>query len=201
LYNLWYRLGAPWDIGPGQELAALLAAGRLTSADRHRARAVDLGCGTGANVALLAQVGYDVLGIDQSGVALERTRLRITNEHLGSRATTLKADLTDPGLAGRVGTFDLLVDYGALNDQTRRGRRAIAANVKAMSVPGSSYVLWAWHAPTKSLPRVSLKGPSRVAPHLEPGEEEDLFADTFAIERLAEPAPESGAACFLLVRR
>jgi SAM-dependent methyltransferase len=201
LYDLAYRLGAPWDIGPGRELLGLLEAGRLAMPDRSGTRAVDLGCGSGANVALLAHHGFRVLGIDHSVVALRKTRRRIARARLGDRAAVMKADLTDPSLARRVGTFSLIVDYGALNDQSGAGRRAVADNVKAMAHRGTQFVLWAWQAPRRSLPLLSLRGPSRLAPHLEPGEEERLFADSFAIERLAEPAPETQAACFLLTRR
>src|SRR5678815_4411817 len=96
LYDLCYRIGAPWDIGPGRELVGLLEAGTLAPPDGSATRAVDLGCGTGANVVLLAQRGFDVLGIDQSVVALRKARRRIATARLGDRARVIKADLTDP---------------------------------------------------------------------------------------------------------
>ncbi len=40
-----------------------------------------------------------------------------------------------------------------------------------------------------------------MIPVIEPGEETDLFGDTFSIERLAEPDASSHTACFLMTRR
>ncbi len=200
LYDLWYRLGAPWDIGPGRELVALLEAGRLAAPPGPPARAVDLGCGTGANVELLARHGYRVLGIDQSRVALRRAERRLARTGQGGRVSLLRADLTDPLLPERIGSFELLVDYGLLNDQTPGGRRAMAQAVTRLARPGARFLLWAWHAPPEDLPWLSLRGPSRLVPHLEPGEEVSLFGAHFAIERLAEPAPATRAACFLMTR-
>jgi SAM-dependent methyltransferase len=199
VYDLWYRLGAPWDIGPGRELEALLEGGRLPSGAGGR-RAIDLGCGTGANVELLARHGYRVLGVDGSAEALRRAARRLAAAGVQDEVLLLQADLGDPRMPERVGGFDVLVDYGALNDQTPGSRRAFAANAARLANPGARFVLWAWHAPRAELPWFSLRGPSRAVPHLEPGDEVELFGADFAIERLPEPPPASRAACFLLTR-
>jgi len=44
----------PWEIGPRAELVELVDAGRL-----RPGRAIDLGCGTGANAVFLAQRGFE----------------------------------------------------------------------------------------------------------------------------------------------
>lgn len=202
VYDLWYRLGAPWDIGPGRELLALLESGRLPAGAGER-RAIDLGCGTGANVALLARHGYRVVGVDGSTEALRRARRRLVEAgepERSGRVELVHGDLGDPGLPERLGRFDLLVDYGALNDQTPGARRAFAANAARLASPGGAFVLWAWHAPRDELPWLSLRGPSRSVPHLEPGDEAALYGAHFSIERLADPPPSSHAACFLLTR-
>lgn len=200
IYDLWYRLGAPWDIGPGRELKQLLEEGRLADGSGER-RAIDLGCGTGANVELLARHGYRAVGVDGSREALRRASRRLAAAALAERVELVQADLGDPGLPERLGAFDLLVDYGALNDQTMGSRRAFAANAARLARPGANFVLWAWHAARSELPWLSLRGPSRLAPHLEPGDEEALFGEAFTIERLADPPPAARAACFLLTRR
>ncbi len=50
---------APWEIGPREEQVGLVEDGALTPC-----RAVDLGCGTGANAIFLAQHGFEVTGVD-----------------------------------------------------------------------------------------------------------------------------------------
>ncbi len=48
---------------------------------------------------------------------------------------------------------------------------------------------------------MSLTGPSRMVPVMEPGEETDLFGDHFSIEHLAAVEPSNHTACFLMTRR
>lgn len=60
--ELIYRLGAPWEIGVREELSRLVEIDRLTPAPGERA--VDLGCGSGANTIFLAQAGWDTVGVD-----------------------------------------------------------------------------------------------------------------------------------------
>ena len=50
IYNLLYRIGAPWDGPPRPELVTLVENGVLTPARLAPGRAIDRGCGTGANV-------------------------------------------------------------------------------------------------------------------------------------------------------
>ena len=50
IYDLLYRIGAPWDGPPRPELVTLVESGVLTPARLAPGRAIDLGCGTGANV-------------------------------------------------------------------------------------------------------------------------------------------------------
>jgi hypothetical protein len=48
---------------------------------------------------------------------------------------------------------------------------------------------------------MSLTGPSRMVPVMEPGEETALFGHDFSIEQLSTPAPSTHTACFLMTRR
>jgi methylase of polypeptide subunit release factors len=50
-YEITYRyFRAPWDIGAREELVSLVESGRI-----QPGRAIDLGCGAGANAIYLAQ--------------------------------------------------------------------------------------------------------------------------------------------------
>ena len=56
-YDLMYRVWAPWDaVGVRDDLRHLLESGRVTP--QSHPRAVDLGCGTGANAVYLAEHGF-----------------------------------------------------------------------------------------------------------------------------------------------
>lgn len=75
----------PWDRGePAPQLGAWLAAGTLKPS-----RILVPGCGSGHEVALLAQAGFDVTGLDYAAEALARAR-----KVLGpARATLVQADV------------------------------------------------------------------------------------------------------------
>jgi hypothetical protein len=77
----------------------------------------------------------------------------------------------------------------------------MASAIIRLARPGSIFVLYAFYATRADLPRISLTGPSRLVPVLEPGEEVELFGDAFEIERLPEPRPEHLTAAFVMTRR
>jgi len=201
LYDLLYRIGAPWDGPPRPELVRLVEGGVLTPAQLAPGRAVDLGCGTGATAIYLAQHGFESTGIDFSAIALRTARKRASAVGMDRRARFVEGDLTAGGIPGVEGPFDFLVDYGTLDDLDPAGRRAMATLISNLARPGALFLLWCFWAPRSVLPRMSLTGPSRMIPVIEPGEETALFGDDFSIERLPSPDPSSHTACFLMTRR
>ena len=193
-YDFMYRWWAPWDgVGVRDDLV------RLVDTDPPPAggRTVDLGCGTGANVVFLAQRGYDALGLDFSEVALEKARTRASEAGVIDRCRFAWADLTadpDPEL----GTFDLVTDFGTLDDLRPDGRRAMADFIRTVTRPGGRFLLWCFYERRSELPSFSFNGPSKLFSGLEPGEEEALFAADFEIE---ERRTGAGTACFVMRRR
>jgi SAM-dependent methyltransferase len=194
-YNLMYRFGAPWEMGPREELVELVTSGRLTPEVLAPGRAVDLGCGSGANTLFLAEHGFDVTGVDFSAVALAKAR-RTADSRSVSSVTFVEGDLTAPALPGVDGPFDLLVDYGTLDDLPRARRPAMAATVHRLSRPGSVFLLWCFYDEVAWWRRRGARFPG-----LKPGEEATLFGGHFAIERHPHPPAGAGFACFLLTRR
>ncbi len=201
LYDLMYRVGAPWETGPREELVGLVASQRISAETLAPGRALDLGCGSGANALFLAEHGFSVTGVDFSAVALAKAARRMAAAGATERVTLLRADLTRVPIDGLAGPFDLLVDYGTLDDLAPPQRRSMADNVIRLARPGAAFLLWAFYRARAELPRVSLIGPSRLSGALEPGEEGELFGAAFEVERLPSPAPRSGFACFLMRRR
>jgi SAM-dependent methyltransferase len=192
-YDAVYRLGrAPWDIGPRAELVELVNGGRLTPC-----RAVDLGCGTGANAVFLAQRGFDVTGIDFSPVALAKATARA--DAAGVTVRYERGDLT--ALPDHLRPFDLLVDYGTLDDLGPAQRDRYVASVLPLAAPEARFLLWCFHWPPRWLDRRL-----RFMP-IEPGEIERRFGAAFRIERIAGTGrprmwrPIPGFAAYLMTKQ
>lgn len=201
IYDLLYRTRAPWD-GPARpELVNLVESGVLTPPRLAPGRAIDLGCGTGANLRYLAGHGFEATGVDFSPVALRIARQRAKVCGVASSIRFIEADLTTGEIPGVDGPFDLLVDYGTLDDLDPAGRRAMADLIASLARPAAAFLFWCFWARPSELPRISLTGPSRMTPVIEPGEETDLFGDTFWIERLETIGTAAHTACFLMTRR
>ncbi len=64
-----YRSGRQWSVEPNRFLVE-----QLVEHPVPVGRAIDLGCGEGRNALWLAEQGWDVVGVDQSSVAIERGR-------------------------------------------------------------------------------------------------------------------------------
>jgi SAM-dependent methyltransferase len=200
-----YRFGAPWEGADRVELRRLVEDGRCSAKalapPGRRARAIDLGCGAGAVAIELAEAGFDVVGIDFSRVALQKARAAAAARGLdGARLRFVEGDLTAGEVTGVVGSFDLLVDYGTLDDLPGDGRRAMARYVASLARPGARLFLYAFGGDPRHLPRFSFSGPSRSFPGLVPGEVEALFGPTFRIEVLEAPTPSRHIGTWLLER-
>lgn len=197
VYDFLYSRGAPWEIGPRSELVGLVESGRLSPGALPTA--VDLGCGSGANSIYLAQHGFDVTGVDFSTVAVRKSweKARFSP----GRVLFVRGDLTAPLIPGAEGPFDLLVDYGTLDDLRGARRASMVRTIHRLSRPGSLFLLWCFYGSRSELPWFSVRGPSKIFSGLDQGEEKALFGVSFLIEQLPEPEPGSGTACFLLTRR
>ncbi|KES02923.1 hypothetical protein BU52_33340 [Streptomyces toyocaensis] len=197
LYNTLYRLGiAPWDTGVRHHLVDLLESGRLKPEDGNRV--LDLGCGTGSESVHLARQGFDVVGVDYSRVALERARARAAKEAPESRCRFAYGDISTYPIPGVEGTFDVILDFGALDDMTGEPRERMAGLIHRYAHPGTVFVLWCFYARKEDVPRVKFAGVSQMHTMLEPGEEERLFGREFAIERV--DCPEH-TACFVMTKK
>jgi SAM-dependent methyltransferase len=205
-YNLMYRFGAPWEGADRVELRRLVEDGRCSPAalapPGGTARAVDLGCGAGGVAIELAEAGFEVVGIDFSRVALRKARVAAARHGLdGDRLRFVEGDLTAGTVPGVAGSFDLLVDYGTLDDLPAAGRQAMARYVATLARPGALFFLFAFAGDPRELPRFSFSGPSRSFPGLVPGEVEVLFGSTFRIEALEVPTRDQHVGTWLLERR
>jgi SAM-dependent methyltransferase len=196
VYDWLYRVWAPWDrIGVRQDLRAFLVQRSVTPATHPRA--IDLGCGTGANVVHLAEEGFDAYGVDLSPVAIRKANERAANA--GVDPTFVAGDLTADSIDGAEGPFDVLIDFGTLDDLRGEKREAMARTITRLSRPGSLFLEYCFFGPTDELPRFSFTGASRMS-HIAPDELEGLFGNDWSVEPFAE-YPDWKIAVFVLTRR
>jgi SAM-dependent methyltransferase len=141
-------------------------------------RAIDLGSGTASNVIYLAQHGFDVTGVDFSPAAIEMGRARA--REAGVEVTFIEDDLTN--LQHVNDTFDLLVDYGTLDDLSQPQRDLYMKNVLPLTHQGSLFLLYCFEWELRWWERlVAVFGQMAM----EPGEAERRFGNYFEIERVA----------------
>jgi SAM-dependent methyltransferase len=176
-YELLYRyFRAPWDIGPRPELVDLVKSGRLKPG-----RAIDLGSGTASNVIFLAQHGFEVTGVDFAAAAIDKGR-RMALE-AGVNATFIHDDLTT--LQRVTGIFDLLVDYGTLDDLSPPQRDKVTRNILRLTRPGTQFLLYCFEWEPRWWERLLYRLSFFGAMQLDPGEAERRFGPYFDIEVIA----------------
>lgn len=175
-YELMYRYSfvpIPYDVGPRTELVDLVERGRI-----QPCRAIDLGSGTASNVVYLAEHGFDVTGVDFSPAAIEMGRVRA--REAGVEIRFIEDDLTNLQHVNE--TFDLLVDYGTLDDLNLHQRDLYLKNVLPLAHPGTLFLLYCFEWELRWWEQM-LSAIGSMA--MEPGEVEHRFGDYFEIERVA----------------
>ncbi len=192
-YEITYRyFRAPWDLGAREELVSLVEGGRI-----RPCRAIDLGCGAGANAIYLAQHGFDVTGVDYAEAAIEKARARARDA--GVQVNFLVDDLTN--LRHASGVFDFLLDYGVLDDLRPHQRELYLRNMLQLTRSGSRYLLWGFEYPMRWWERFV---PFYDVPFY-PGEIEHLFDQYFEIQKIAGKIDYSkwppGYAVYLMRRK
>jgi len=196
-----YRRTAPWESGPRPVLVELCESGRITPDLLGGNRAIDLGCGSGADSIYLAQRGFAVTGVDFSRVAIEKAETAAADAGVGADLEFVVADLLSLPSDRLPGPFDLLFDGGTIDDFPPAIRPRIADTVTRLARPGALFVMWCFYAELKDLPWMSFGGPSRIgAPPIEPGEETELFGNDWNIERF-DMNDSSHQACFVMTRQ
>jgi cyclopropane fatty-acyl-phospholipid synthase-like methyltransferase len=120
-------------------------------------------------------------------------------EAAGLKVNFIVDDLTN--LQHVAGPFDLLVDYGTLDDLKPKDRDLYVKNVLQLTRPGSQMLLFGFEYP--------LRWWEQLIPlfriQFEPGEVERLFGDYFEIKRIAGEMDNSrffpGYAVYLMKRK
>lgn len=134
----------------------------------ERLRALELGCGTGNNLAFLAAEGFEAVGIEGSASACALAR-----QHLGRQglaAQVLQGDFT--ALPFEAERFDLVIDRAAVYCNRKAAIDEVVAEVRRCLVSGGrfiSFVFGPMHA-----------GGPAGARQIEPGTWTDFPSGAFA---------------------
>lgn len=129
-----YRKGeTPWDSGkPCSELVRILEDEFVSPS-----QALDLGCGTGTNAIYLAQMGFNVTGVDVSQVAVEKAREKA--DAAGVSVHFMLASLPKAFLPGKV--FDFVFDRGCFHAISKEQRPGYIEMLKGLTREGSIYLM------------------------------------------------------------
>ena len=179
-YEFLYRIGrTPWDTGVTPPEVVELVEGKTALPP---GRALDLGCGTGNEVAYLARRGWTATGVDLVQRAVDRAAGKI--EGLPNAAVR-RGDVTKLDEMGLDGPFDLVLDLGCFHSLPSVGRDAYAAGVGSLTVTGAVLFMFTFAA---RLPW------SLVGTGVTPGEMKERFAPWFdPVGRIAGRRPREAA--------
>jgi cyclopropane fatty-acyl-phospholipid synthase-like methyltransferase len=123
---------APWDIGRPQPAFVRLADDGLLSG-----RLLDAGCGTGEHVLLASAHGADAMGVDVSGLAIERARAKAAE-----RGLTARFEVADALHLERLGErFGTVIDSGLFHVFDDAERPRYVASLAAAVESGGSYYM------------------------------------------------------------
>jgi SAM-dependent methyltransferase len=160
-YKLMYRLGfMPWEQDePISDLAELVDGPDALPPGQ----ALDIGCGTGRNAVYCARRGWQVTGVDDVPLALQRARQHI--DDAGQDVRLIRADIagsTDLGSG-----YSLLLDIGCLHGLNTAQLARAVANINRAAAPAATLLMFAI-APGAPKPAPVGIEPDDL-PHLFPG--------------------------------
>ena len=139
-YRVLYRVGfTPWDtdhVVP--ELRTVIEGPNALPA----ARALDVGCGTGAQAVYLAQRGWQVSAVDAVPRPLARARAR--GQAAGVSVDWILADVARLGRLGLEPGFTLAFDRGCFHGLDDAQRGACADAVTDLAAPGATLLMMAF---------------------------------------------------------
>ena len=176
-----YQSGiTPWDTGiTPPEVVDFWS--RQSPADG--AWALDLGCGTGTNVAFLAEQGLNSVGVELAGAALVQARVRRMHADrvVASRMHFAAADVAHLPFAGMQACYAL--DVGCFHGVPPAERAAYVAGVDRNLAPGGYYHLFGFDR----VPALVEQNPERG---LEPDEVVERFGPRYRTLSIIQAKPD-----------
>lgn len=139
-YRVLYRIGfTPWDQDHvAAELSALVEGPTALAPGR----ALDVGCGTGTQAVYLAELGWQVTGVDAVERALVQARRRA--EEKGVEVSWVAGDVASLPKLGLGDGFDLVHDRGCFHDLSPAAREGYVQGVNKLTATGATLLLMAF---------------------------------------------------------
>jgi SAM-dependent methyltransferase len=187
-----YRSGpTPWDTGiTPPEIVSFWAQGELPPTGL----ALDIGCGTATNTLYLANLGLNVIGMELSGLALDRAaaRLHPYTERVKRRISLVQADVAQIPLRNAEAVYAMDVGcFHALPGQLRHDyTNGLSKNLRT----GAFYQLYAFDRLPEDEDNPDARG-------LGPDEVEMRFGPTFEIVQIERAIPDPRPCRWYLLRR
>ena len=143
-------------------------------------RALDLGCGTGTNVIYLARHGWEAVGVDFVGKAIQQAKKKALGA--STMANFFTGDVTRLGtIKGLAGKFDLVLDIGCFHTLSPDQRERYADSLAHYLRPAATVLIYAWEPHERRGRSVGVSpeqvaaffGPDLSVEHVEKGQERD----------------------------
>lgn len=178
-YKAAYAVGfTPWETAGRADADKIVSLIEREESERGGpGKALDLGCGSGMHLVMLAERGWSATGVDLVDKALARARMRVAAK--GLTAGLVRADVTELP-AEIVGTgYDLFLDFGCFHGLKPDERFAMAGAVTARADEHATMLLFVFSKPIG--PRFMPQGAAR-------GDVEAAYADWDVVDVITPPA-------------
>ena len=130
LFEAAYLSLPPWDIGrPQGEIIRLAEEGEI------RGAVLDAGCGTGENALFLANLGYEVTGIDAVGAAIRKAN----EKSRGRRVPAVFLEWDALEISGLGKRFDTVIDCGLFHVFSDEERLLYVEGLSSILPTGGTY--------------------------------------------------------------
>ncbi len=135
-YNLRYLGHPPWDTGISPpELLAFIQ-------KKPPGRALDLGAGTGTNLATLANAGWEIEGVEFAPIAVLAARKKLKRQgyvaNVYCRDVTMLEFLKHP--------FDLILDISCFHGLSRKSRLKYLENLNQILAKNGTFLLYGFYS-------------------------------------------------------